>query len=383
LQFFKFVYSAGKIQPCFYLIFRLFTARVCGSTGFAYKPHNDYNSAVSATTTGINRKTGAIAGFGGRKSGKKDGEVKYPTPAKAPDPHHPLLSAYRARLLTIECLAPLSAETYLFEIKYFLSWIGDGDLQTLDASHLSQYLASRQEDSHIKRRSVAKAIAALRSFFRFLITRGLRADNPASLLEPPAKTERLPHVLPQEKIDDLLTLIDTSNPGGKRDKALFELIYSSGLRVSEAVSLDLSDLFFKEGVLRIIGKGSKERLVPFGRDAAVCLREYLRQSRPVLLGAKRSNALFLTRQGKRLGRKGIWKNYKTLAMLAGVSSRIHSLRHSFATELLAGGADLRSVQELLGHSDITTTQIYTHIDKARLREEHKKYIPILGLKDLN
>jgi integrase/recombinase XerD len=165
-----------------------------------------------------------------------------------------------------------------------------------------------------------------------------------------------------------------------RDRALFELVYSSGLRVSEAVTLDLGDVFFKESVLRVMGKGSKERLVPFGGEAASALKRYLAESRPVLLGARRSSALFVTRMGKRLGRKGIWKNYKALAALNGTSSRLHTLRHSFATELLAGGADLRSVQELLGHRDITTTQIYTHVDVSRLREEHRKYMPELCLR---
>jgi integrase/recombinase XerD len=160
--------------------------------------------------------------------------------------------------------------------------------------------------------------------------------------------------------------------------ALFELVYSSGLRVSEAVGLDIDDCFFDEAVARVTGKGGKERFVPFGSAAETALRAYLKEGRlHFLKPGRKSSALFLNRMGRRLGRKGIWKNYAALAAKSGVSSKLHSLRHSFATELLAGGADLRSVQELLGHADIATTQIYTHVAVSRLEEEHKKYMPEL------
>jgi integrase/recombinase XerD len=287
-----------------------------------------------------------------------------------------ILNAYRARLLTVERLAVLTVETYVFEIKHFLKWIAaSSDVAIIDSSGLTDYLKARRKVDGLS--STAKAIAALRSFFRFTIDSGLRKDNPASLLEPPKKAERIPLVLSRDAIDGLLAKIDTSKASGLRDRALFELIYSSGLRVSEAVALDLQDVFFKEGVLRVFGKGSKERLVPFGSEAALWLHEYLARARAELLQARRTNALFVTRLGKRLGRKGIWKNYKALAILNGTGSKLHTLRHSFATELLSGGADLRSVQELLGHSDITTTQIYTHVNTARLKEEHIKYMPKL------
>jgi integrase/recombinase XerD len=198
--------------------------------------------------------------------------------------------------------------------------------------------------------------------------------------------ERIPEVLSRDEVDKLLSVIDTRSATGLRDRALFELVYSSGLRISEAVHLNLNDVFFKEGVLRVVGKGSKERLAPFGSEASKWLKDYLGSSRPVLLGAKvavgvgaGTNALFVTRRGERLGRKGIWKNYRALAGMNGTSSKLHALRHSFATELLQGGADLRSVQELLGHSDISTTQIYTHVDTSRLKSQHGKYMPTLGV----
>ena len=293
-----------------------------------------------------------------------------------------LLEAYRARLLTVQRAAPLTVETYLFEIRRFLAYLNKNDeevaaVRDAGAQLLSDYLEARRVKDGIDRRSAAKALAALRSFFRWTIETGLRADNPAALLETPKKTERLPVTLSRDRVDRLLAGIDASTMTGLRDRALFELIYSSGLRVSEASTLDVQDVFFAEGVIRVRGKGSKERLVPFGSEAKGWLNTYLRGARSELLGAKRSSALFLARGGGRLGRKGIWKNYKSYAVREGAVSKIHALRHSFATELLAGGADLRSVQELLGHSDITTTQIYTHIDTRRLKEAHRKHLPLI------
>jgi len=292
-----------------------------------------------------------------------------------------LLRKYKARLLMVERLSGLSAVTYFFEVRKFLEWLGGngGDVRTAEAPVLAAYLAAREAADGISGASLAKAIAALRSFFRFVIESGLRADNPAALLEGPGKKERLPDVLSKESVDSLLGQIDTGSAAGIRDRALVELIYSSGLRISEASALNVQDIYFEEGVLRVRGKGSKERLVPFGGSAEKWLKGYLAEARPLLLKNKVTDALFLTRTGSRLGRKGIWKNYKKIAALNGTNSKVHSLRHSFATELLAGGADLRSVQELLGHSDISTTQIYTHLDTSRLKNEHRKYMPVLGV----
>lgn len=188
---------------------------------------------------------------------------------------------------------------------------------------------------------------------------------------------RLPSVLSREAVDRMLETVDHSTPIGLRDRTIFELIYSAGLRVSEAVTLNVQDVFFEKGIARIRGKGNKERLVPFGEEAEKWLRLYLRDARPRLAGAVRSQALFIGRSGKRLSRKGIWKNYSAVTGLAGTSSRLHVLRHSYATELLSGGADLRSVQELLGHADLTTTQIYTHVDVSLLRENHRRFMPKL------
>jgi integrase/recombinase XerD len=301
------------------------------------------------------------------------------------------LSGFRSRLIALERRSPLTAETYEGEIRCFLSWLeqdssaGSGlsgsacitaALKSTNSAVLTRYLEERR--GSISSRSAAKAVSALRSFFRYLADEGLREDNPAAILEMPRRSFRLPTVLSRQKIDALLEAADTATPLGIRNRAIYELIYSAGLRVSELVWLDVKDLFFDEGIIRVRGKGNKERMGIFGGEAALWLKRYLAESRPLLARHQRPRALFLGRSGRRLSRKGIWKNYALLALLTGTSSKLHTLRHSFATELLAGGADLRQVQELLGHADLGTTQIYTHVDVSRLRENHRKYLPVLG-----
>lgn len=290
---------------------------------------------------------------------------------------------YYSRLLVLERRAPLTAETYRFEIRRFMDWLeGEGlSVRDIEPGGLSRYLEARRTRDGIESRSAAKAVSALRSFFRFIQEEGVREDNPAIILEVPRRSLRLPAVLPRESVERILAAADTGTPLGIRNRALFELIYSAGLRISEAVSLNTEDIFFSRGLARVRGKGDKERLVVFGKEAADWLKRYLAESRPLLLGSRRDSALFIGRRGKRLSRKGIWKNYAQSAGFAGVGSKLHTLRHSFATELLAGGADLRSVQELLGHADLTTTQIYTHVDVSLLRENHRRYLPKLRKSD--
>ena len=292
----------------------------------------------------------------------------------------PLLERYYSRLIALERRAPLTAETYRFEIRRFLEWLDGEKLSPVatGVSDVTRYLTHRRDVDGIDSRSVAKAISALRSFSRFLEDEDNRGQADfASLLQIPRREDRLPEVHTKEDVDRLLSAIDTQSPLGIRNRALYELIYSAGLRVSEAVSLNLSALMLAENLAKLTGKGSKERLVIFGPDAAFWLKRYITEARPILLKNKSAKALFVNRNGKRLSRKGIWKNYSAIAIQAGLSTKLHTLRHTFATELLAGGADLRSVQELLGHAEISTTQIYTHIDSARLRDNHRKYLPKL------
>jgi integrase/recombinase XerD len=290
-----------------------------------------------------------------------------------------MVEQYYSRLVTLEHRALLTAQTYRGEIRLFLAWLTETQvgLETADTPDLVRYLEARRTRNRINSRTAAKVIAALRSFFRFTIDAHIRTDNPAKILESPRKGIRLPAVLTRESVDHLLGLIDTSTPRGLRNRALYELIYSAGLRVSEAVSLNVRDIMFSEGLITVRGKGNKERFAIFGDEAASWLKRYLAEARPRLAGSKHSSALFISRFGRRLSRKGMWKTYAQIAAQAGMNSKLHTLRHTFASALLAGGADLRSVQELLGHADLTSTQIYTHVDGSLLREQYRRYMPQL------
>jgi integrase/recombinase XerD len=291
-----------------------------------------------------------------------------------------LLEQYYSRLITTERRAPLTAETYRIEIRRFLGWLEDEGLgiEGVDSSALSRYLDFRRDRDRIDSRSASKAVSILRSFFRYMVDEKFRPDNPAAVLEPPRRGGRIPLVLSREAVDRMFEMAPVDTPRRLRDRALFELVYSAGLRVSEAVGLNTQDVYFSEGIIRVRGKGSKERLTPFGAEAARWLKRYLAEARPKLARARQSPALFIGGTGKRLSRKGIWKNYARLAALAGTGTKLHTLRHSYATELLAGGADLRSVQELLGHADLVTTQIYTHVEVSRLRDTYRRYMPKLA-----
>ena len=297
--------------------------------------------------------------------------------------NHELLKRFSTRLIAIERKAPLTAQTYKLEMKRFVEFLEAKKLNVvkLGASELSAYLDMRRKTDRIDSRTAAKAVSCLRSFFRFLISIGLRTDNPALVLELPRRKASLPQTLDRTKIEELLAMIDISGPLGMRNRAIYELIYSAGLRISELVGLDMRDINVSGGYAKVRGKGRKERIVIFGPVAADWIRRYLDEARPALekgrASGRYSPALFIGRRGRRLSRKGIWKNYSQTAARAGTGSKLHNLRHSFASDLLAGGADLRTVQELLGHSDLATTQIYTHVNISQLRDNHHKFLPNL------
>ena len=291
-----------------------------------------------------------------------------------------LLSKYCSRLIAIERLSVLTRDCYRSEIRRFLDFLETENifLDRVDGGVLSNYLTVRRNVDNIDSRSAAKAISALRSFFRFVMDEGMLKENPASLMESPKRRMSLPEVMDKETVEALFDTVDTKNPLGIRDRAIFEMIYSAGLRVSEAASLNLKDVDIEGGIAKVKGKGNKERLVLFGQEAGLRIKQYLTDARGKLGGkVNKSDALFIGRNGRRLSRKGIWKNYAKWASLAGTSSHLHTLRHSFATSLLQGGADLRTVQELLGHADLSTTQIYTHVDVSMLRENHRRFLPKL------
>ncbi len=224
--------------------------------------------------------------------------------------------------------------------------------------------------------SINRKLSSVSLFFKFLKIEGIIDDNPSYLVDRPKKGERLPIYITLDEIEKILNAFSPETKEGIRDRALFELTYSCGLRVSEISNLDLGSVFFRERLLRVFGKGDKERYVPIGEKAASELSKYLKESRPFLVKKnKPTNALFLNYRGERLVRKGIWKNLKTALKIANVRNdfTVHSFRHSFATHLIQNGADLRGVQDLLGHKNISTTEIYTHLDLGYLREVYDKF----------
>ncbi len=289
------------------------------------------------------------------------------------------IDAFQGYLVSELRLSPRSVETYVREVRLFLEHLRQRELSILDidSREISHYLISRTEgEDGVGQRTLARILSSLRSLFRFLMLEGRRPDNPAVLLDMPRAEHRVPEVLGVEEIDRLLEAIDISKPVGLRDRALFELIYSCGLRVSEAAEITLSQMDVDEGLIRIRGKGNKERIVPVGEHAVEWLTRYLTYGRPELASKKaRTDHVFLNNRGQVLSRKGAWKRFRELCDTIGVEAKVHTLRHSYATHLLAGGADLRAVQELLGHSDIATTQIYTHLDREDLKEYHEQYHP--------
>jgi integrase/recombinase XerD len=237
--------------------------------------------------------------------------------------------------------------------------------------HLGRLTASLSEKSR------ARKLASIRSFFKFLEERGIVSENPGSGIRFPKTSRQLPHTLSFEDVEALLAQPDASRPLGQRDKAIFEMMYATGLRVSELTELTLRQVHLDAGYLILRGKGDKERLVPLGEYAAEALKEYLTDARPILGKKSRASQVFLNSRGERLSRQGVWKLIKLYALKAGIRQNLtpHMLRHSFATHLIENGADLRSVQTLLGHVDISTTQIYTHVARARLKEIHRQHHP--------
>ncbi len=315
-----------------------------------------------------------------------------------------LSSRYRAYLIAARKRSPLTAEVYLreaamlerflvfrgstaeaatsAELLGYLVWRQSGAAATIasDGAGRGADAASRRENDPrespqtLSRKTMARVVSSVRAFYKFMRLEGLRIDDPSELIETPKQERVLPSVLPLEEVDRFLASIDSSTPRGLRDRALFELIYSCGLRISEAADLSFDRLYLRERVIRVIGKGRKERLVPFGEEAAMWLGRYIDEGRPSLAKG-RSDRVFLNQAGKGISRKGIWKRFDGLRDASGVEAKVHTFRHSFATHLLAGGADLRTVQELLGHSDISTTQIYTHIDPETLQDYHRDFFP--------
>jgi len=284
------------------------------------------------------------------------------------------LEAFAAYLTMELRLSMATVSVYTLEARLLLDYCAPRPPEELAGADLIQYLVHRQLEG-ASRKTTAKSLSALRAFFAFLQREGLAQANPAEDVEAPRIPRRIPEVFSREEVERLLAAIDLNTPGGVRDRFLFELIYSCGLRVSEAAELTLERIYKSEKFLRVLGKGGKERIVPIGELALEWLERYLNQARPALVRGRRLASLFVNHLGQPLTRKGMWKRFKGYALEAGVAGKIHTLRHSFATHLLKGGADLRTVQVLLGHADIGTTQIYTHVEESELAEYHRLYHP--------
>ncbi len=226
--------------------------------------------------------------------------------------------------------------------------------------------------------SAGRYYSSIKGFFKYLLANNYIDTNPVEKIPPPRPAKNLPGVLSYNEIESILSAPDTEDKLGLRDKALLELLYACGTRVSELINIKISDLFLQDEIIRVFGKGSKERLIPIGSSAINWIREYLVKSRPLIMKkALSENYLFLNARGSKLSRMGVWKIVDRYAKEAGITKEIHphTFRHSFATHLIEGGADLRAVQEMLGHADISTTQIYTHIDRDYVKQVHKQYHP--------
>ena len=285
-----------------------------------------------------------------------------------------LLEQFYADLILVKRAAQKTAMTYKISAEEFLHWLVEQQIKLRDVSALNLvYFLTARKTQGCSELTIAKDISAMRAFGDYLVRKNYWTENYALMLDRPKASRHLPSVLSLEQIEKLLSSIDDSTPLGIRDQALFELIYSCGLRISEACDLKAANVHFEEHLILVHGKGDKERIVPFGEVAAQKLKKYMDEVRPGLVKGRNISEVFVNYKGEPISRKGVWKRFKQLESLSGVHSKVHTLRHSFATHLLAGGADLRSVQELLGHSDLSTTTIYTHVTDTQLMDAHKKY----------
>jgi integrase/recombinase XerD len=274
-------------------------------------------------------------------------------------------------------LADNTIQSYSRDLTSFLGYLDKRGISPMKTTRddITDYIESLQ--GSLSLRSITRAVSALKMFFRFLINEGKITESPTRLLESIKLPRRLPDILSGAEVDLLLSQPDPSNNLGMRDKAMLEVLYATGLRVSELIGLRLGNINLEAGYVRTIGKGTKERMVPMGDKARDAIKSYIHGGRPGLLKGRTSNNLFLNASGHQMSRQGFWKIIRKYGIIADIKKNItpHSLRHSFASHLLEGGADLRSVQVMLGHADISTTQIYTHVSREMLKQVHEKFHP--------
>jgi integrase/recombinase XerD len=274
-------------------------------------------------------------------------------------------------------LSKNTLESYRLDLTTFAAWVKTQHKQmlTVDKNDIQQYLAVKFPQS--KPRSIGRLIASLRRFYRYSLRENKISIDPTLQIQSPKLPRSLPKSLNEEEVLALLNAPDLTEPAGLRDRAMLELLYACGLRVTELVSIKTTEVSLSDAVVRVTGKGSKTRLVPMGEEAADWIGRYLKQARPDILQKRLSDALFVTNRSEAMTRQAFWYLIKRYALLAGINKHMspHVLRHAFATHLLNHGADLRVVQMLLGHSDISTTQIYTHVARERLKKLHSQHHP--------
>lgn len=275
-------------------------------------------------------------------------------------------------------LARNTIAAYRSDLALFALWLAQRGRELVDArpADLADYLAEFSGRS--KPASQRRLLSVWRRYYRYLTDRGTITEDPTAKLDPPMRAERFPKTLSEAQVESLLTAPDPNRPQGLRDRCMLEVLYATGLRVSELVGLKLFSVSLQEGLVRVMGKGDKERLVPLGEEALDWLERYTRDTRPALLAGKTSDHVFITRFGRGMTRQMFWRIIKQYAVQAGMSATSlspHTLRHAFATHLINHGADLRVVQLLLGHADISTTQIYTHVARERLKSLHAEHHP--------
>lgn len=296
-----------------------------------------------------------------------------------PDRQDPLLGQFVAHLAVERGLSGNTLDAYRRDLMRYLQFLkeaGKGDPRQAveaDVSALVRVLA----DTGLEPSSISRNLSAIKTFHRFLASEGLTEGDPAERVVPPRHRRGLPAVLNIFEVERLLEQPDLTTPLGVRDRAMLEMLYALGIRVSELVSVRISDLLLDAEIVRVIGKGDKERVVPIGAEATEHVLYYQRNTRPGLAKPHSGDALFLNWRGGKLTRMAVWRMLRACALRAGIQKDVspHTLRHSFATHLLEGGADLRAVQEMLGHVDISTTQIYTHLDREYLKEVHRTFHP--------
>jgi integrase/recombinase XerD len=275
-------------------------------------------------------------------------------------------------------LSEQTIASYRSDLHLFTRWLESQQslLLKVDLELLQNYLSYRHQQA-FSSRSTARLLSSLRRFYRYAIEQNLITQDPTAKIVSPKLSKPLPHSLSESDVEKLLAVPSVDEPIQSRDKAMLELMYASGLRISELISLEFNQVSINQGVVRVVGKGNKERLVPFGDQALEALQAYLKTSRGLLLGTKACDYLFVSKRAQKMTRQTFWYRVKFYAKQAGITQPLspHTLRHAFATHLLSHGADLRTLQLLLGHSDLSTTQIYTHIAKERLQSIHQQHHP--------